>query len=202
MSRLSDYAKFDQLREEDSEEDNEVVAPASPLTASQQDSVAGGVHRRHPMLPRRFLWEYGGTVIYEWEQSLTEVILFIRPPSKNVVVHITATHVQVGLQGASRFYLDEDTVHPVDTTESTWCWEDEDGLVIYLQKMAKGVVWEAALRGTSTPVPLDPVALAEVQKELMLERWQEEHPGMDFRDATFNGNVPDPRTFMGGVRYD
>jgi CS domain len=201
MSRLSDYAKFDQLKEEDSEDEKEDEVTPAPSTA-QQGSFAGGIHRRHPKVPRRFLWEYGGTVIYEWEQTLTEVVLYIRPPSKDVVVHITATHVQVGLRGASRFYLDEDTYHPVDTTESTWCWEDDDGLVIYLQKMAKGVVWEAALRGTSAPVPLDPVALAEVQKELLLQRWQEEHPGMDFRDATFNGNVPDPRTFMGGVRYD
>jgi hypothetical protein len=35
----------------------------------------------------------------------------------------------------------------------------------------------------------------------MLERFQEENPGFDFRDATFNGEVPNPRTFMGGVGY-
>ena len=201
MSRLSDYAKFDRLQEELSEEEEEVSRP-TPVTPQPADPlIGGGLHRRHPTLPRRFLWEYRGTVIYEWEQSLTEVLLYIRPPSKDVVVQIRATHIQVGLQGAARWYIDEDTWHPIDTTESTWCWED-DGLVLYLQKMAKGVVWEAALRGTSEPVPLDPLALADVQKELMLERWQEEHPGMDFRDATFSGNVPDPRTYMGGVRYD
>jgi hypothetical protein len=25
---------------------------------------------------------------------------------------------------------------------------------------------------------------------------------MDFRGANFSGSAPDPRTFMGGVRYD
>ena len=35
----------------------------------------------------------------------------------------------------------------------------------------------------------------------MIERFQEEHPGFDFRSAEFNGQVPDPRAFMGGVKY-
>jgi hypothetical protein len=34
---------------------------------------------------------------------------------------------------------------------------------------------------------------------MLLERFQEEHPGMDFRGAQVNGAVPDPRTFMGGL---
>jgi hypothetical protein len=34
----------------------------------------------------------------------------------------------------------------------------------------------------------------------MLERFQEEHPGFDFSDAEFNGQVPEARTFMGGVK--
>jgi hypothetical protein len=41
-----------------------------------------------------------------------------------------------------------------------------------------------------------------MQRTMMLERFQEENPGFDFRDATFNGQVPDPRTFMGGVGYN
>jgi hypothetical protein len=41
----------------------------------------------------------------------------------------------------------------------------------------------------------------DIQKSLLLERFQQENPGFDFRDAEFNGSVPDPRTFMGGVNY-
>jgi len=33
----------------------------------------------------------------------------------------------------------------------------------------------------------------------MLERFQEENPGFHFRDASFIVEVPNPRTFMGGV---
>jgi hypothetical protein len=48
---------------------------------------------------------------------------------------------------------------------------------------------------------LDPLALQEAQKKVMLERFGEEHPGFDFSGAEFNGMAPDPRTFMGGVSY-
>jgi hypothetical protein len=48
---------------------------------------------------------------------------------------------------------------------------------------------------------VDPYTQSEVQKSLMLERFQEENPGFDFSGASFNGNVPDPKTFMGGVGY-
>jgi hypothetical protein len=48
---------------------------------------------------------------------------------------------------------------------------------------------------------LDPLTAQEVQKKVMLERFQEEHPGFDFSGAEFNGMAPDPREFMGGVKY-
>jgi hypothetical protein len=40
----------------------------------------------------------------------------------------------------------------------------------------------------------------EIKKKLLLERFQEEHSGFDFSDAEVNGNVPDPRDFMGGIK--
>ena len=48
---------------------------------------------------------------------------------------------------------------------------------------------------------LDASTKQEAQKKLMLERFQEEHPGFDFSGAEFSGAAPDPRTFMGGVKY-
>jgi hypothetical protein len=36
---------------------------------------------------------------------------------------------------------------------------------------------------------------------MMLERFQEEHPGFDFSGAEFNGSVPEARDFMGGIKY-
>jgi CS domain len=216
MSKLSDYSKFDHL--EDSDEDNATlediqqqrpqVATAAPSSVAAVSPLPAAVHRRHPGIANRFIFEYSGTAIYEWEQSLSEVVLYVpAPPVVNngkIVCTISAHHLQLGLAGATQFFLDESTFAVVDTAESTWCFEEDDGkkvIAIYLHKVAKGVVWEAPLKGRFDAV-LDPAALQQVQKELMLERWQEENPGMDFRGAEFNGSVPDPRTFMGGVKYD
>lgn len=43
---------------------------------------------------------------------------------------------------------------------------------------------------------MDPLGHEEDKKRLMLERFQEEHPGFDFSDAKFSGQAPDPKTFM------
>lgn len=39
----------------------------------------------------------------------------------------------------------------------------------------------------------------QVQQQLLLERFGRENPGFDFSQAEFNGNVPNPREFMGGI---
>ena len=87
--------------------------------------------------------------------------------------------------------------------------------------MRKGEPWPAAFKGhgevrktnhfTSLSwlmlqndfliLQLDPMASSEVKKQMMLERFQEEHPGFDFSGAEFSGDAPDPRSFMGGVKY-
>ena len=76
----------------------------------------------------------------------------------------------------------------------------EDGVLhLSLVKGSKGVNWECLLKGHT---PNDPYTASEVQKSLMLERFQAENPGFDFSGASFNGSVPDPKTFMGGVGYN
>ena len=258
MSKLSDYSKFDHLRDDDDSTDDDELhnstqqrllqgppsaaglappvsesAPAREATAAVAAAAVAGavavVHRSHPVRPNRFIFEYNGVAIYEWEQSLSEVVLYVPAPPPVVVVGatvaasrnsnnnnngaqqmvctISAHRLQLGLQNAAQFFLDESTFAAVDTKESTWCFEDDDDdgkkvIAIYLHKAAKGAVWEAPLKGRFSDAVLDPASLQQVQKELMLERWQEENPGMDFRGAEFNGSAPDPRTFMGGVKYD
>jgi CS domain len=262
MSQLSDYSKFDHLASSSDEEDDHEEEKndgdgggtrlVAPLERNGDHRTSGQLqlqHRRHPnrmnATPIRFLFEdRNGTLIYEWEQTLNEVMIYVPTPQTpttnnnnntatpihhQIFCNLSATNLQIGLHGSNRYYINEDFYHPIVTTESTWYWDsadhtDDDGgdgrnnnvMVICLQKVAKGMVWEAALRGhhsnsdndnrrndgSNSVVVLDPVSLQLVQKELLLERWQEENPGMDFRDATFNGSIPDPRTYMGGVRYD
>jgi hypothetical protein len=175
--------------------------------------------QQHPTLPQRYIYLHNGvTAVYEWEQSLQEVILYIPAPDfllsepKRIVCTITSNHLQLGqknqqvseYQDIKSYFIDKDTWQTVNVKESTWCIEEDQYIVIYLQKANKGIVWEAALKGLDTELKtpcavLNPTQLQEVQQQLMLERFQEENPGMDFRDAKFNGSAPDPRSFMGGV---
>ena len=84
------------------------------------------------------------------------------------------------------------------------------------------MTWNSLLRGHTE---VDPLTQQELQKSLMLERFQAEarrhclaalpqatrlhraplvrsqNPGFDFSGASFNGQVPDAKTFMGGVGY-
>ena len=38
------------------------------------------------------------------------------------------------------------------------------------------------------------------KKAILLERFQAEHPGFDFRGADVSGTVPDAATFMQGIK--
>ena len=72
-------------------------------------------------------------------------------------------------------------------------------LHLSLVKGSKGVTWDCLLQGHTKN---DPFTQSEVQKSLMLERFQAENPGFDVSGASFNGQVPDPKSFMGGVGYN
>lgn len=161
--------------------------------------------RRASDAKTRFVFEScNGKAIYEFEQTLSEVIIRVDLPSdlpnaRSLICDISARHLRLGRRGASELFIDESLFGTVVTDESTWQLEDGQ-VVIYLQKAQRGLVWESALTGRHD-VTLNPADLEEVRQELLRERWAEENPGMDFRDAQFNGAAPDPRSFMGGVSY-
>ena len=189
-----------------------------------------GTTKKHPTLPDRYIFSYGPQKVYEWEQSLEEVTLYIDAPvgqlpkertASYIVVHILADRLQVGLKGADRHFIDEKTFDKVKPGESSW-YLDDGVITIVLAKCFRGQTWEGVLCGHTTndgtaandatdpnnanrqamQESIDPFTKQEMQRSLMLERFQEENPGFDFRDATFNGEVPDPQTFMGGVGYN
>mmetsp|Transcript_15887 Transcript_15887/g.30733 ORF Transcript_15887/g.30733 Transcript_15887/m.30733 type:complete len:155 (+) Transcript_15887:174-638(+) len=149
---------------------------------------------------KRLRFEHNGQLIYEWEQNLDEVLIYVRPPpgvtGKMIDCKITKTHLTLGIKGNPPF-IDEDLGDSCEAGESMWTIDDGE-IEINLKKMRKAATWESALRGHGT---LDPLAKAEVQKKMTLERFQEEHPGFDFSGAEFSGSAPDPRTFMDGVKY-
>lgn len=222
MSKLSDYAKFDHLDSSDEEgEEKQQQQPkqlpkshakANGQLSEKPTQIQAGIMRKNER-NGRYVFEFNGQAIYEWEQTLEDVTIYVKPPpfverGNQIRCQIAPLHLQLGLQGGEQWFLSEPTGGLVDVSESTWSLEEEDDdndcqklICIYLIKGRKGEQWNTALAGKHVASTLDPVATEEVKKDLMLERFQEENPGFDFRGAEFNGAVPDPRVFMGGVKY-
>jgi hypothetical protein len=189
-------------------------------------NIKGSSIQRDKNHPNRYYFQYNGQRVYCFQQDLDQMIIYVKPPphvqtGSQIQCEITASHVKLGLKGNAEWYLNENTYGKVDVDESTWSLEeDEDSplqkvICIYLTKANRGVLWDAALKGNPNSTTLsknaDPSPLSvtlnafdkeQVKKELMLQRFQEENPGFDFRGAEFNGSIPDARDFMGGVKYD
>ncbi|XP_058109075.1 uncharacterized protein LOC131252514 [Magnolia sinica] len=150
---------------------------------------------------KRHSFVHAGQKVFEWDQTLEEVNIYIslppNVPTKLFSCTIQSTHLQVGIRGNPP-YLNHDLTCPVKTDSSFWTLEDGT-MHITLQKRDKGQTWTSPILGQGQ---LDPYSADLEQKRLLLQRFQEENPGFDFSQAQFSGNCPDPRTFMGGIRSD
>jgi hypothetical protein len=222
MSHPIDYSRFDNIIDSDSDDskDNkshgedkknsnantthrcETLNEVAPITRTVQDPNTG-----------RYVFLFNQTKIYSWDQNLDEVNLYIPAPpnqeASSFEIRIEPQRLQVGIRGHDRFFINEETFSKVDTHESSWYLdEDEKEIHIVLIKAHRGQVWDRVLLGIDTDEAerkkqdaIDPFLQQKMRKDLLLERFQEEHRGFDFRDAEFNGSVPDPREFLGGVKY-
>lgn len=188
---MVDYSRFDHI-DTDSDEDDagrilspSVTNPVNPGLGTVEKTGGGLVPTiasdKAPQLMTkkgkegRFQFEHDGRTIYEWEQSLEEVNIYIEPPSgitrQMLDIHIAHTHLLVGLKGAPPF-IDEDTGGPIKASESTWTLSDGE-ININMQKMNKAEAWDCALCGRAGE-KIDAFTKEEVRKKLMLERFQEE----------------------------
>lgn len=145
--------------------------------------------------------KHKGQTIYEWEQHLDEVDVFINPPpgvgAKQLEISIATQHLKVGIKGNPP-YINFDLAGQVNAEDSLWMIEDGE-LHINLAKQSAGQTWPSLFVGIGE---LDEAEQEAVQKDLMLQRFQAENPGFDFSQATFNGAAPDATTFMGGVDHN
>ena len=143
----------------------------------------------------RLQFKHGDRVVYEWEQNLEDVNMYIELPPvfrpkireqmkkqlepgqtlPELEVKIEITHVTVGIKGNPPF-MSENLGGRIKSDESYWMIEDEE-LNILLCKMKKGETWTCACQGHEA---MDPLTQQEVQKNILLERFQEENPGFDF----------------------
>eukprot|EP00475_Leptophrys_vorax_P013983 TRINITY_DN2033_c1_g1_i1.p1 TRINITY_DN2033_c1_g1~~TRINITY_DN2033_c1_g1_i1.p1 ORF type:complete len:172 (-),score=46.07 TRINITY_DN2033_c1_g1_i1:99-587(-) len=147
-------------------------------------------------------------VIYEWEQSLDEVNIYINPPKgvsgKDLDIRIKPHSLFVGIKGSDRGYINEEkTGGLVDESTSLWTFDPSSGeLNICLQKARIGEAWVFALEGASPTSKLSPIDYQKAKEQIIKERFQRENPGFDFSNAEFSGMAPDARTFMGGLDYN
>ena len=145
---------------------------------------------------------HGGQTVYEWSQSLEEVLVAIRPPrgvtGKMLDVRIAAGRARVGLRGAAAPFLDEALGGVCEAAASVWTFDAADGeLLLTLAKAHRAVTWESAFRGHGA---IGDAGREDVHRQMLLERFGAENPGFDFSQAQINGRVPDPRVFseLGG----
>jgi len=143
-------------------------------------------------------------VIYEWEQSLEDLIIYIKLPegvkSKQLKINIDNNSVSVGLKNVEKPYLKEELVAGINKSESTWTVSD--GVIeINLTKHTIGETWPCVFKGHALQ-KLNNLEKENAKKQMLLERFQRENPHMDFSQAQFNGTAPDPTTFLDGIDKD
>lgn len=172
---MVDYKKFDDVVESDSDEER--VASTLPVETKTHEKR---LRRSAKSATKkgsdgRLKFEHDGNTIYEWEQSLEEVNIYIIPPiglRRDLIdIEISHLHLRIGLLGSPPF-IDEDTGGPIKAKESFWTLSDGE-ININLQKMNKAEAWTCALRGQSGE-EIDEITREEVKKKLMIERFQEE----------------------------
>ncbi|BBN05246.1 hypothetical protein MPTK1_3g11560 [Marchantia polymorpha subsp. ruderalis] len=149
---------------------------------------------------KRHKFVHNQQTVYEWDQTLDEVNIYIplppNVPSRMLYCTIKPQHLELGIKGNPP-YLNHDLAGPVKLDGSFWTIED-DIMHITLHKREKGQPWPSAISGHGE---LDPLAVDQESRRLMLERFQEEHPGFDFSRAEFTGTCPNPKTFLGGIPH-
>jgi hypothetical protein len=143
------------------------------------------------------VWADAGT--YQWSQTLTDVK--VRCPvaagvrGKDVQYSLTPTTIKVGLKGQPPL-VEGQLFERVVPGESLWTLETEGErrfIEIGLQKQIKHSSWQSVVLGG--PV-LNPLVKEQLDKKMMLEKFQSEHAGFDFSGAEFTGNLPaDPASF-------
>ena len=113
----------------------------------------------------RIPYYYKNQLVYEWEQNLEEIIIYIKAPEcileknreiikKNLKpgqkmpkleIKITPNHLSVGLIDLPP-YLSEDFTKTVKASESLWQLDDGE-IVITLEKTIKADTWTSVFKG-------------------------------------------------------
>eukprot|EP00088_Acartia_fossae_P069741 TRINITY_DN9188_c0_g1_i11.p1 TRINITY_DN9188_c0_g1~~TRINITY_DN9188_c0_g1_i11.p1 ORF type:complete len:302 (-),score=43.87 TRINITY_DN9188_c0_g1_i11:1106-2011(-) len=126
-----------------------------------------------------------------WYQTVEDVSLEINltPGTKGreVKVDISTRRIQCQIRGT--VIIKGKLFDSVIEDESTWTIEDQKLLRVLLVKSRKSDYWSSLLEnGQYQP---NPAQLLQMRHKLDLERFQLEHPGLDFSQANLDKQYPD-----------
>lgn len=128
---------------------------------------------------------------------MEDVLIYIKK-NKDAKVQVIIGQNELTVLQNNLEYLKEQYSCKIKASESLWEL-DGDQLTITLIKALKGETWKSCFKGGEGNLNL--FQEEEIKKKMLKERFQEEHGGFDFSDANITGNVPDPKNFMGGLKY-
>lgn len=117
---MVDYSRFDHIDTDNDEEEmlsSHLTKSSSPGSSSSvhNASTSSSLAQTEKLAKKgkegRIAFEYEGRTVYEWDQSLDEVNIYIMPPdgvtAAILAISIQPTHLKVGLRGAPPF-IDEE----------------------------------------------------------------------------------------------
>lgn len=137
---------------------------------------------------------------YEWKQSRNEVFVRFQVASgtrgRDIRVDTTLNSICAGPKTGAPV-LNGKLSSNIIADDTLWTLNDESQVEIVLVKAKHHESWKSVLEGQDE---VDPLTQEEMNKKMMLEKFQAEHPGFDFSGAEFTGQVPqDPVNF---ARFD
>jgi len=138
---------------------------------------------------------------YKWTQTIEDVMVTVAVPqgtrAREVDVQIKTERLFVKLKAQPKAIIDGQLCAPIKPMDSIWTLEDDGNekvLSLTLVKASKHESWKGLIKGE---YELDPFTAEQMDKKMMLEKFQNENPGFDFSGAEFSGQVPkDPKNFM------
>lgn len=131
------------------------LRPANLAPIPRSAAATGGAAVKPPEKVKippvgRQKFVYDGQTVYEWEQTLDDVKIYIAPPpglaAADMEITIAERELKVGLRGADRPFLHERFPSVVKVVDSWWMLDDGE-IEIQLTKMRKAEMWPCALAG-------------------------------------------------------
>lgn len=146
-----------------------------------------------------FKWVTARNGAYQWKQARSEVFLRFKVTEdvrgRDIKVETSLTRMTIKLRGADIIF--GPLFSSINADETLWTLEDQ-WVEIVLVKTKQHESWKGVFADETEHV--DPITLEDMQKKMMLEKFQADHPTFDFTGAEFSGQVPkDPANF---ARFD